>query len=142
MLRVVVDTNVLVSAVILPAGRVGPMLIHLRGGTFIPLYCAEALEELASVLARSRIRDKYHVINADIRAVLDLILLRGHYVELIERVTICRDPKDDIFLELALAGKADLIVSGNDDLLSLHPFRGIPIIAPAIFLAEIARGQK
>ena len=140
MLRVVVDTNVLVSAVILPASRVGAVLLRLRQGTFTPLYCAETLEELASVLARPRIRDKYHVTNADIRAVLDLILLRGEYVELIERVTVCRDPKDDLFLEVALAGTSDLIVSGDSDLLSLHPFRGIPIVTPAIFLVETGHG--
>lgn len=139
MLRVVVDTNVLVSAVILPTSRVAAILLYLQRGEFAPLYCAETLEELAGVLNRPRIRVKYHLSDADIRAVLDLILLRGHYIEPVERVTICRDPKDDIFLEVALAGKADRIVSGDDDLLSLHPFMGIPVVTPGTFLSEMAR---
>ncbi|HEY3848734.1 MAG TPA: putative toxin-antitoxin system toxin component, PIN family, partial [Acetobacteraceae bacterium] len=46
----------------------------------------------------------------------------------------CRDPTDDKFLELAVSGKADLILSGDKDLLTLHPFRSIPIVAPATFV--------
>jgi len=45
----------------------------------------------------------------------------------------CRDPRDDKFLELAVSGDADLIVSGDADLLTLSPFRGIPIVRPAVF---------
>jgi predicted nucleic acid-binding protein len=48
-------------------------------------------------------------------------------------VTACRDPKGDKFLELAVNGRADLIVSGDADLLVLDTFRGIPIITPAAF---------
>jgi putative PIN family toxin of toxin-antitoxin system len=48
-------------------------------------------------------------------------------------VVACRDPKDDKFLELAVNGAADCIVSGDPDLLALHPFRGIPILTPAVF---------
>ncbi len=47
---------------------------------------------------------------------------------------MCRDPDDDKFLELALSGDADVIVSGDDDLLVLHPFRGIPILSCDAFL--------
>jgi predicted nucleic acid-binding protein len=46
----------------------------------------------------------------------------------------CRDPKDDKFLEIALNGHADLIISGDKDLLDLNPFRGIPILSPAGYL--------
>jgi predicted nucleic acid-binding protein len=46
----------------------------------------------------------------------------------------CRDPTDDKFLELAVSGNADLILSGDKDLLTLHPFRGIPIVTPAAFV--------
>jgi predicted nucleic acid-binding protein len=52
--------------------------------------------------------------------------------------TACRDPKDDKFLEVAVAGKADVIVSEDEDLLVLHPFRGIPIVGPAQFLEMLA----
>ncbi len=50
---------------------------------------------------------------------------------------ICRDPDDDKFLELALNGEADLIVTGDDDLLALHPFHSIPIVTPAAYLVGV-----
>ena len=137
MMRVVIDTNVMVSAAILPTGRLGAVILHLRQGDFVPLYSTETLEELAQVLARPRIRTKYGITDADIRALIDLVLLRGEAVARVTRVAVCRDPKDDVFLEVALAGRADYLVSGDDDLLTLHPFRGIPIITPAAFLAEM-----
>jgi hypothetical protein len=49
----------------------------------------------------------------------------------------CRDPKDAHFLALALAAEADLLVSSDEDLLVLHPWRGIPILTPAGFLAAL-----
>ena len=52
-----------------------------------------------------------------------------------ERIVACRDPTDDKFLELAVSGNADLILSGDKDLLTLHPFRGIPIVTPAAFVS-------
>jgi uncharacterized protein len=51
------------------------------------------------------------------------------------RVVDCRDPKDDKYLELALAAGAEIIVSGDDDLLVLHPWRGVRILRPAEYLA-------
>ena len=138
MKRIVVDTNVLVSAVLLPSSQPGAILLAIRNGRFTPLYCEETLEELARVLARPRIRAKYRIGHSDIQTVLDLIMLRGQSTDLTERVTVCRDPKDDIFLSLALAGKADTIVSGDYDLLALHPFRGIPIMTPGDFVRAIA----
>jgi predicted nucleic acid-binding protein len=53
------------------------------------------------------------------------------------RITVCRDPKDNKVLEGAVAGRADVIVSGDEDLLVLNPFEGIPIVGPAEFLAML-----
>jgi len=53
-------------------------------------------------------------------------------------IVACRDAKDDKFLEAAVAGTADAIVSGEADLLTLHPFRGISILSPTAFLAAVA----
>lgn len=140
-LRAVLDTNVLVSAIILPAGRVGAIIRHLRQGGFVPVYSMETLQELASVLARPRIKEKYRITGSDVRTIIDLIILRGDIVEPVEPVTACRDPKDDIFLSVAIAGHVDLIVTGDEDLLSLNPFRGVPIVSPARFLAMIEAPQ-
>jgi putative PIN family toxin of toxin-antitoxin system len=140
MLRVVIDTNVLVSAIILPHSHVGSILTYLRRGAYIPLYHTETLDELIRVLARPRIQSKYHISNNDIHTVVDLLLLRGELVGSIKRLAVCRDPKDDIFLSVALAGQADALVTGDSDLLSLNPFRSIPILTPAEFLTLLHAG--
>ena len=56
-----------------------------------------------------------------------------------EQVTDCRDPKDNLYLELALAAKAKRIVSSDADLLVLHPWRGVRILRPADYLARAER---
>jgi predicted nucleic acid-binding protein len=62
------------------------------------------------------------------------ILSAAERVTIAERIIACRDATDDKFLELAVNGHADMIVTGDRDLLVLHPFRGIPIIDPAAFV--------
>jgi len=133
-MRVVVDTNVLVSALIMPHGSVGPVLLRLRRGEYTLLYAQSFLEELVDVLNRPRIRHKYRLTEEDIHTLVSLILLRGEAVVPEQRITACRDPKDDKFLEIAVAGKADVIASSDQDLLTMHPFAGIPIVKPADFL--------
>ena len=70
-----------------------------------------------------------------------LLLLRGEEVTPVEQVTACRDPKDDKFLAIAAAGEADLIVSGDQDLLALHSYAGIPIVPPVDFLRMLDEAQ-
>ena len=133
-MRVVVDTNILVRALIMPHGTVGPVLLRLRQGKYTLLYAQSLLEELIDVLNRPRIRRKYNLTQANIKTLVGLILLRGEAVEPEQAITVCRDPKDNKFLEVAVAGKADVIVSGDEDLLVLHPFEGIPIVPSRAFL--------
>lgn len=59
-------------------------------------------------------------------------------VKIEENIRICRDPKDDKFLEVAVNGTATYIISGDNDLLVLHPFRAIPIVTPRTFLDTIS----
>ncbi len=136
MIRAVVDTNILVSAVIKPSGALGEVLGRLRDGDFVLLYSEPILTEVVDVLNRPRIRDKYGLDASDIEIVVALVLLRGEAVVPTRRITVCRDPKDNMFLEAAADGSASMIVSGDDDLLDLEMFEGIPIITPADFLAE------
>ena len=133
-MRVVVDTNILVRALIMPHGTVGPVLLRLRQGDYILLYAHSFLEELVDVLHRPRIRLKYGLTEQDIETVVSLILLRGEAVAPQKHIAVCRDPKDDKFLEVAVSGKADVLVTGDEDLLVLHPFAGIPVLPPAAFL--------
>ena len=61
------------------------------------------------------------------------LLALAEQVNITERIRVSRDPEDDMFLELAVNGQADAIVSGDADLLALDTFREIPIITPAAF---------
>jgi putative PIN family toxin of toxin-antitoxin system len=141
-MRAVVDTNILVRAVLQPQGAAGPVLLRMRQGDYVLLYAEPLLEERVDVLGRQRIRDTYGVTDQDIRTVVALILLRGESVQVEERIVACRDPRDDKFLEVAVAGKADAIVSGDEDLLVLHPYAGIPILSPAAFLRMLEAQQE
>src|SRR5262245_37008885 len=108
-MRAVIDTNILVRALIKPQGTVGPVLHRLRDRAYILLYSEPLLAELLDVLNRPRIRSKYHLRDEDIATVLALILLRGDAVIPDRHVTVCRDPKDNQVLEVASAGRADVI---------------------------------
>ena len=118
----------------------------MRQGDYTLLYSDATLEELVDVLNRPRIREKYGLGDGDIRTVVALILLRGEHVTPRVRIRACRDPHDDKFLEVAVSGHADVIVSGDEDLLVLSPFQGIPIVSPREFLdmlaAEKAKGER
>jgi uncharacterized protein len=67
------------------------------------------------------------------------MLAAAELVPIIERIVAYRDPTDDKFLELAVNGHADLIVTGDADLLALNPFRDIPIVMPAAFVQGVVR---
>jgi len=136
-MRAVVDTNILVRALIMPLGTVGPVLQRLRRGDYTLLYSRLLLDELVDVLNRPRIGPKYGLSQNDIKTVLALILLRGEAVTPTRSITACRDPKDNKFLEVAVAGQAEVLVTGDEDLLVLHPFEGIPIVTPVDFLRRL-----
>ena len=90
------------------------------------------LNELADVLRREAF-DRY-VTLAEREELLEGMVDRALWVEPTEEVHVCRDPTDDKFLTLAVSAEASCIVSGDADLLVLHPFRGILILTPSAFL--------
>jgi len=136
-MRAVIDTNILVRALINRAGTVRRMLTALDAGRYSVVLSAALLTELTRVLRRSRLRTKYGISEDDIRDLLQLLIRRGEIVTPARTIRVCRDPKDDMFLEAAVADGADVIVSGDDDLLVLRPFEGIPIVRPAAFLSML-----
>lgn len=136
-MRAVIDTGVLVSALIRRRSTPGAVLEALADGKFVPIYTTEMLVEVVDVLGRAKFRTKYRIQANDITALIQLIRLRGELVVPMEPVNACRDPKDDKFLSAALAGTADCIVSGDEDLLILTPFAGIPILRPAEFVRNV-----
>ena len=130
-MRCVFDTNVLVSALLLPSSKPRRSLGRaLAKGNILLSF--ETLAELYQVLSRQQFR-KY-VSEEDIRGFLSALTRVAEWVEVKVQIKACRDPKDDKFLELAVSGKANYIVTGDADLLCLDPFRGIRILTPASFL--------
>ncbi len=130
--RFVFDTNVLVSALLTPKGHSRQAFTKADRNGFI-LQSSETIAEVEQVIYRERF-DKY-VTNAERTRFLSHLLEKSTVIPITEPITVCRDPDDDKFLELAVSGNADYLVSGDDDLLALHPFREIPILRPAEFLA-------
>ena len=137
-MRAVVDTGVLVTGLIRRAGTTGEILRLLRDGRYSIIFSTPILVEIIEVLGRPAFRSKYHILPDDISALIDLIRLRGELVAIKEQVVACRDPKDNKFLEAALAGHVDAIVSGDADLLDLVAYEGIPILRPIEFLDRLA----
>lgn len=130
-MRAVIDTGVLVSAFISRRGAPGRVLELARSGKLTPLYSAAILNELLDVFSRSHFRQKYHVRPSDVEALFVFLQARGEPVIPQTPVSDCREPKDNKFLEVALAAQADCIISGDGDLRVLHPWRGIEILSPA-----------
>jgi putative PIN family toxin of toxin-antitoxin system len=129
--RLVLDTNVVVSAIAFPASV--PKRALLRAQAAITLVSQATLFELIHAFERAK-WDRY--IDRQLRSRLLAEFMTGcETVSVITSIRACRDPKDDKFLELAIDGRADLILSGDQDLLVLHPFRGIAILTPAQYLA-------
>ena len=131
--RFVFDTNVSVSALLLKRSIVRQAFDKaIEQGKL--LVSQATVEELNEVLRRKRF-DKYLTEDERIEFITALVR-EAALVEIADTVTVCRDPKDNKFLELAVSGKATCIVSGDDDLLVLHPFRGIPVLTPRQFLDD------
>lgn len=136
-MRVVVDTNVFVSAA-LKDKSFPALALHVvaQRGTFLKSPATEG--QLFAVLARPQLAALIDPASVDrIRE----LMARAEVVTITERIAACRDATDDKFLELAVNGNADMIVSGDTDLLVLNPFRGIPIVPPAAFVQGAARSQ-
>ena len=133
-MRVVFDTNVLYSA--FAAKGFCEEVLDEAVGACVTIWSDPLKRELESVLARR------HEIGPATRAALSA------YVDLCELVEpqplsmrVCRGKDDDVVLATALAGKADVIVTGDDDLLVLKKFRGIRILSPRRFLELLDHGS-
>ncbi|MBX7250346.1 MAG: putative toxin-antitoxin system toxin component, PIN family [Candidatus Promineofilum sp.] len=113
MLRIVVDTNIWVRA--LMGGKVSlPVLQALQGNQFTLLVSKELLTELREVAQRPRL--KKAIDDFDLQELLKLVALRGEIVDLKTVPPRCRDPKDEPVLATAIDGHADAIVTGDHDL--------------------------
>lgn len=127
--RLVLDTNVLLSALLFPAGTVSWLRHAWQARSIRPLASRETTVELMRVLSYP----KFGLTEDERGDLLGDYLPRCETVLVPEGIDIpdCRDPFDRPFLELAVAARADWLVTGDKDLLALASIFSVPIVAPA-----------
>jgi putative PIN family toxin of toxin-antitoxin system len=135
--RVVFDTNVVVAG-LLWRGKAHQCLLLAHVGIVEAVYCQEMMAELADVL-----RLKFRFSESRVRAAVSELEQLGVRVEISgELRAVAADRDDDKFVECAVVGKANTIVSGDHHLLDLVRYQDIPIISPAEFVASAARSSR
>lgn len=137
--RIVVDTNVLVSRLLL-GDSTPAQAVRLARKNGRLLISDATMFELAEVLNRPKL-NRYVTLKERQRFLRELSRI-GEFVPIIQHVRECCDPKDDKFLELALNGRADVIITGDTDLLEMNPWRGIAIVLPADYLKQRSVNQR
>ncbi len=129
--RVVVDTNIFISFLLIPGSPPNKSVKKVIHNDML-LVSDETLEELVNVLARPKFNNYISI--EDRQEFIRKFLRITEKVTITKRIQECRDPKDDKFLELAINGKADFIITGDQDLLIMNPYRNIRIISPMDYL--------
>ena len=129
--RVVADTNVLVSRLILPDSVPAQVLRQVELNSLL-LFSESTMNELADVLSRQKF-DRYVSLN-DRKGFVERLGKIAEFIPIVQLVRECSDPKDDKFLEVALNGSADMIITGDTDLLGMNPWRGVAILSPLDYL--------
>lgn len=133
MIRVVVDTNIIISSVF---WRGSPYEVVLKGvlREYQLVTSTAILDETAD-----RLRNKFRFPERGIHRLVDILLTYSHLTEPSSRFDVVRDKKDNKILECAFDGKTDYIVTGDTDLLYIKEFKGIKIITAKEFLDEISK---
>ncbi len=134
-MKVVLDTNVVVSGIIKEEGPPGQILdLLFQDRKFISITSLDILAEIREVLPRPKIRKYHGWTNEQIDAFVTFLYAQSVVTEGKLAVKIARDPQDDKFLACATEGTADYLVSGDEDLLQIKVYEGTHIVGPADFL--------
>jgi putative PIN family toxin of toxin-antitoxin system len=134
-LRIVVDVNILISALLFPHSK-PDLALQKAQDTGEILMSFPIWTELENVIARPKF-NRYIQLEKREQFLRDLYQTITPINDILEKITDCRDTKDNKYLELAVTGKAEYLITGDNDLLVLNPFRGIKIIKPDDFLANV-----
>ncbi|MBN2392310.1 MAG: putative toxin-antitoxin system toxin component, PIN family [Anaerolineae bacterium] len=141
-LRAVFDTNLLVSYLLVHRPPIAMLLdVHLAEGHFVLITAPELLAELARVLRYPRLQRYYDAATRD--RFVALIAALSEIVELPETIPpISRDPDDDRVIACAVVGRADVIISGDKDLLTLKQVGQVAVLTATEFLEQIINSQQ
>jgi putative PIN family toxin of toxin-antitoxin system len=133
-MRVVLDTNILVSAIIAPAGNPAAIIDAWLDGKFMLLTCVAHVDELRSTLQKPRVAELVKPYTAG--RLVNQIQRLAEVIDPLPRVTRSSDPTDDFLLALSEAGKADYLVTGDKGgLLALHRHKNTRIVSARDFVA-------
>jgi putative PIN family toxin of toxin-antitoxin system len=135
-LRYVFDTNVIVSALLFSDSVPGQAFFHALDCGMI-LMSHSLAEELSDVLGREKF--SRYVTLEERECFLGSLIRGSELVEIVDTVQVCRDPKDNRILELALNGNAAFVVTGDSDLLVLNSYGGAQIVTSSQFLGLVGR---
>lgn len=135
MPNVVLDASSLVGA-LLKEGSIPERALLLARASATICLSAAVEAEIREVFARPKFGR--YLATGRAQHILAVLTAAARTYEPAEQVTDCRDAKDNKYLELALAAKAETIITSDDDLLVLHPWRGIEIVTPAGYVAGLA----
>jgi len=130
-MRVVFDANVIISAMLIHDSTSGLAFFKALDQDEL-LISASIIQELNDVLLREKFNP--YLLQEERERFLAALLREATLVDITEPIRVCRDPKDNQYLEVAVSGQADVIVSGDEDLLVLNPFRNVAIISVGEFL--------
>ena len=142
-MKAVLDTNILVSRFLVPAGKSAHIVSHWENGTFELLVSQAIISECARVLRYPRIRRKYAYTDEEVEGYLTLLQSQASMTQPeISLNVVLADTDDNRIVECALAGEADYIVTGDNHLLNLRSYSGMQIITPATFLLLLTQDQE
>lgn len=138
--RAVVDTNVLISAALRSRSHPRRVVDTIRENNASLLFSDATFDEFRTRIQRPKF-DRY--VSKGLRdAYLSQLLAVSDWVSITHSRFGCRDPDDDKFLETAILGEADCLVTGDGDLLEMSPFAGLPVLTPTEFLDKASRSSR
>ena len=142
-LRAVLDTQVIPrGAVAKGASLTAKIYDAWRENRFVLLTSEAIVTEINEVLHRPKLQTKLNITPFEAKAIVKIIRRDAEFIEVVTSIKQCRDPKDDKFLECAVNGKADYLVSADKDLLTLESIQQIPIVDIPTFWQKLCKATK
>lgn len=139
MIRAVLDTNILISAVLTPDGPPAQIVVRWKEHRFVLLLSRLLLEEIDEVLRYPRIRRRHGWSEEEITDFVGRLAEMAAFTKgQVKVAAVPKDPDDDPLVACAIEGKADFLVSGDQHLLGVGSYAGIRIVTPAAFLEWLA----